>query len=347
MDLVELAGVDLTYTTLESLDYGSGGQLYGTMEGLLTGGRIRGPLRLTNLAAGRTDNVNLPTLRDCSPLTTRRRYGWELDGLATLRPEDNARVFVTSFRLRTGDQRYAWLNTVFGLLERVLDRVAVGGRAHGQLFECRATEPGDDMCRPPSAIPAPRLTGSIRATRRRGHDRPAHDRCVEERLARGRFALRPGRSLCSGWGRASSAAEGPRYRPNPDPKARRSDRGRHHLRGAGEPRRRVQAPDGRGVPTGRPVRRGDRGEPRIRPCLRRGSRPSSLGCAGGYPGRVIGGSERDAAHASPLVDGIEHGAHATVNEVDGEHVDRAVDDLSPPGVGRSYTGRTGRAMLVR
>lgn len=63
----------------------------------------------------------------------------ELDGVATLRPEDGARVFVTTWRFRTGDERYGWLNTVFGLLEGVLDSVGVGGVARGNLFECRAT----------------------------------------------------------------------------------------------------------------------------------------------------------------------------------------------------------------
>jgi hypothetical protein len=63
----------------------------------------------------------------------------ELDGVATLRESDSARVFVTTFRFRTGDERYAWLNTLFGVLEGVLDSVGVGGTARGRLFECRAT----------------------------------------------------------------------------------------------------------------------------------------------------------------------------------------------------------------
>jgi hypothetical protein len=46
---------------------------------------------------------------------------------------------VTTFRFRAGDERYVWLNSVFGLLEGVLDSVGVGGRARGRLFECRAT----------------------------------------------------------------------------------------------------------------------------------------------------------------------------------------------------------------
>ncbi len=139
MELVKLASVELTYTALEALDYGSGGQLYGTMEGSLAGDRLRGTLRLTNLAQRRPDNVNLPTLRGL--LTTHDgAVVWvELDGIATLRPEDGARVFVTTCRLRTGDERYGWLNTVFAVLEGVLDSVGVGGVARGSVFECRAT----------------------------------------------------------------------------------------------------------------------------------------------------------------------------------------------------------------
>ena len=139
MDLVELASVKLTYLALEALDYGSGGQLYGTMEGSLAGDRLRGTLRLTNLAQRRPDNVNLPTLRGLL-ITDDGAVVWvELDGVATLRPDDGARVFVTTCRLRTGDERYGWLNTLFSVLEGVLDSVSVGGVARGNLFECRAT----------------------------------------------------------------------------------------------------------------------------------------------------------------------------------------------------------------
>ena len=139
MDLEELASVDLTYTALEALDYGSGGQLYGTMEGSLAGDRLRGRLRLTNLAQRRPDNVNLPTLRGVLTTDDDAVVWVELDGVATLRPEDGARVFITTCRFRTGDDRYGWLNTVFGVLEGVLDSVGVGGVARGKLFECRAT----------------------------------------------------------------------------------------------------------------------------------------------------------------------------------------------------------------
>ncbi len=139
MELVELADVELTYTALESLDYVHGGQLYGTMEGSLSGERLSGSLRLTNLAPRRADNVNLPTLRGVLTTGDGANVWVKLDGIATLRQDDDARVFVTTFRFRTGDERYAWLNSVLGLLEGVLDSVGVGGVARGRLYECHAT----------------------------------------------------------------------------------------------------------------------------------------------------------------------------------------------------------------
>jgi len=139
MELAELGEVALTYTSLHSLDYGSDGQLYGTLDGRLVGDRLSGELRLTNLAPRRADNVNLPTLRGLLTTDDDAIVWVECDGVATLRASDDARVFVTSFRFRTGDHRYTWLNSVFGVLEGVLDSVGVGGEAHGRVFECRAT----------------------------------------------------------------------------------------------------------------------------------------------------------------------------------------------------------------
>lgn len=42
MQLRPLGDVELRYTSLASLDYGTGGQLYGTMEGWLRGEALRG-----------------------------------------------------------------------------------------------------------------------------------------------------------------------------------------------------------------------------------------------------------------------------------------------------------------
>ena len=139
MQLEELADVELTYTSIEVLDYAVGGQIYGTMEGSLSGDRVAGSIRLTNLATRRSDNVNLPTLRGILETGDGAVVWVEIDGIAFLREADNARVFVSSFRCRTGDERYAWLNTTFAILEGVLDKVAVGGVARGRLHACSAT----------------------------------------------------------------------------------------------------------------------------------------------------------------------------------------------------------------
>ena len=94
---------------------------------------------MTNLAPRRADNVNLPTLRGLLTTGDGALVWVELDGLATLRPSDDARIFVTTVRFRTGDERYEWLNGTFGLLEGVLDSVGIGGVARGRVFGCRAT----------------------------------------------------------------------------------------------------------------------------------------------------------------------------------------------------------------
>ncbi|MBW3571180.1 MAG: DUF3237 domain-containing protein [Gemmatimonadetes bacterium] len=139
METTPLFDVELRYTSLESLDYGAGGQIYGTMEGTVEGEDVRGTLHLTNLAQRRPDNVNMPTLRGILATEDGASVYVQFDGIATLRPSDEARVFVTSLRFRTGDARYAWLNSTFAVLEGVLDSVSVGGRARGRAYRCAAT----------------------------------------------------------------------------------------------------------------------------------------------------------------------------------------------------------------
>ena len=139
MELVELADCQMTYRTLELLDYGAGGQIYGTLDGSVTGPRLTADLEVTNLAARRPDNVNMPALRGLLRTKDGAAIWVELDGISVLRPEDGARAFITSVRFRTGDERYAWVNTITALLEAVLDTAAVGGHVHARLYECRHT----------------------------------------------------------------------------------------------------------------------------------------------------------------------------------------------------------------
>lgn len=107
MELVPLADLRLRYTALQSIDFAPGGQLYGVMEGSLMGERLSGDVHLTNLAARRPDDVNMPILRGVLTTHDGASVWIELDGVATLREADAARVFVTSCRFRTGDPRLA------------------------------------------------------------------------------------------------------------------------------------------------------------------------------------------------------------------------------------------------
>lgn len=139
MELEPLFEGELRYTSLQSVPYEAGGQLYGTMEGEIRGDRLRGRLHLTNLAPQRPDNVNCPTLRGLLTMEDGAVAYVEFNGLANLRESDNARVFTTSLTFRTREQQYAWLNTFLGLVEGVLDSVGVGGIARLRAYRCKPT----------------------------------------------------------------------------------------------------------------------------------------------------------------------------------------------------------------
>jgi hypothetical protein len=138
MKLIPLCLVELRYRSLEMVEHSAGGQIYGTMDGSVSGESLSGTIRLTNLAQKRPDNVNVPALRGVLDTHDGARLYVEMNGLANLRPADGARVFVTSFTFHTSDDRYTWLNTAFAVLEGILDSVAVGGTARGRAFVCEA-----------------------------------------------------------------------------------------------------------------------------------------------------------------------------------------------------------------
>ena len=81
MELVELADVNLTYLMLAAVDYGADIQYYGTLEGSLTGERLMGTLSLTNLAPGRSDNVDQSTVRGLPTTPDGTKLWVELDGM--------------------------------------------------------------------------------------------------------------------------------------------------------------------------------------------------------------------------------------------------------------------------
>lgn len=139
MKLTPLCDFEIRYTELEVLDYGAGGQLYGALAGSLTGDRLRGTLRMTNLAPKRPDDVNLPTVRGLLTTDDGAKVWMAMDGMALARASDGARVVTAAITFRTGDPRYAWLNTVFAVTEGLLDTVAAGGVVRHRVFHCEPT----------------------------------------------------------------------------------------------------------------------------------------------------------------------------------------------------------------
>jgi hypothetical protein len=134
MELVPFAEIEYRYTSMNRVDYGvGGGQFYGVMEGTLRGERLEGRVHLTNLATNRSDDVNTPTLRGLLTTSDGATVWSELDGLAVM--TSGARAFVTSARFRTSAPGYTWLNTLFFVVEGVLDTETLV--ASGQMFECR------------------------------------------------------------------------------------------------------------------------------------------------------------------------------------------------------------------
>jgi hypothetical protein len=138
VELMPLATFEFAYLSIERVDYAVGGQFYGALEGTIAGDRLSGRLQLTNLAQARPDGVNTPTLRGMLTVDDGAVVWVEMDGIAVLREADDARIFLTSVRYRTGTEEYGWLNTVLGVLEGVLDTTRLTAR--GRLFECRPTD---------------------------------------------------------------------------------------------------------------------------------------------------------------------------------------------------------------
>ena len=121
MNLTPLCELEMRYTWIEYVDYGVGRQYVGTLEGTVSGDRLRGTLKSVNVPAKRPDNVNCPAFRGIITTEDGARIYFEFNGIALLRPEDRARVFTTSLSLRTGDARYAWVDNVVGAVEGIIN----------------------------------------------------------------------------------------------------------------------------------------------------------------------------------------------------------------------------------
>jgi hypothetical protein len=139
MKLSPLCDFELRYTELEVLNFETGGQLYGSLEGTLVGEKLRGNLQMTNFAPKRSDDVNLPTVRGLLTTDDGAKVWMTMDGIALARPADGARMVTAAITFRTGDPRYTWLNTVFAVTEGILDTVSSGGVVRHRVYHCEPT----------------------------------------------------------------------------------------------------------------------------------------------------------------------------------------------------------------
>jgi uncharacterized protein DUF3237 len=119
--LAPICEMQLHYTWIDYVDYGVGGQYVGTIEGTVTGDRLKGTVKSVNVPAKRPDNVNCPAFRGIIYTEDGAKIYFEFNGIALVRPEDKARVFTTALSLRSGDARYAWVNDTVGAVEGILN----------------------------------------------------------------------------------------------------------------------------------------------------------------------------------------------------------------------------------
>jgi hypothetical protein len=131
LKLTPLCDFEFQHTSTDFVGFGAGGQYLGTLDGAAKGERLSGALKLVNTPPKRPDNVNCPTFRGILTTEEGAKIFLEMNGIAILRAEDQARVFTTSLLMRSGDARYAWVNTVFGVMEGVLNTTTDAARGAG------------------------------------------------------------------------------------------------------------------------------------------------------------------------------------------------------------------------
>jgi hypothetical protein len=154
MKLTPLGQMELTFVgpSLDFVDYGVGGQYYAALEGTWSSDRLRGRLRLTNIAQKRADNVNTPTLRGLLQTDDGASLFVEMNGLSQI--EEGGRIFISSLTLRTAHPKYQWANTLFAVVEGELHGAPRPNefRARCRVYACQTTittnsEGGDQSMR--------------------------------------------------------------------------------------------------------------------------------------------------------------------------------------------------------
>lgn len=144
MNLIHLCDGEFEYTRLALLDYEAGGQIYATLEGSINGDRLAGDIHLTNLGTMRTDNVNMPAHRGVLSTHDGAKVFVTIDGMALTRASNEGRLVAAGVTFRTGDERYAWTNTIYAVAEGVLDTLATDGVLRMRMYVCQPTIEAND-----------------------------------------------------------------------------------------------------------------------------------------------------------------------------------------------------------
>jgi|GEM_PF-3640029 len=84
MRLTKLCEFEFQYTWTEFVDFGAGGNFVGTLDGIASGERLKGTLKLVNVAPKRPDNVNCPTIRGILTTANGANVYLEMNGISLL-----------------------------------------------------------------------------------------------------------------------------------------------------------------------------------------------------------------------------------------------------------------------
>lgn len=142
MRLAPLFDMTVRYTEIhwaEPLDRpgGSEGIAWGLREGRVEGPRLKGTYRACNHPYRRPDGVNVPDVHAMLTTDDGAPVYYEIHAYGLLDPGKDTRRVVGSMTFRTGDARYAWLNTLYATVEGSYERGADGllrGTFHA--YEC-------------------------------------------------------------------------------------------------------------------------------------------------------------------------------------------------------------------
>jgi len=100
---------------------GAEAQGYGVGTGTVTGDRLAGTIRWSNTPRRRGDGVLLPDTDGIIATSDGARVFFSMRGYSLAKATPVSRVLLSSITFAADDERYAWLNTAFGVQEGDVD----------------------------------------------------------------------------------------------------------------------------------------------------------------------------------------------------------------------------------